>query len=138
MKKAFGISFVVIVILMVISLFYYLFSQGQTNPDMYKTESPFKTTIVKKTVATGSVVPKKEIDIKPQVSGIIEQLYVKAGDLVALKSAGAYSASMSSTYNSRPLIAEVMVNGSDYAVVRKRQTIEELIALDTVPNWLSE
>ncbi|MBL4639598.1 MAG: diaminopimelate decarboxylase [Kordiimonadaceae bacterium] len=63
---------------------------------------------------------------------------LKAGDLIALKSAGAYSASMSSTYNSRPLIAEVMVNGSDYAVVRKRQTIEELIALDTVPNWLTE
>ncbi|MBL4838298.1 MAG: diaminopimelate decarboxylase [Kordiimonadaceae bacterium] len=60
-----------------------------------------------------------------------------AGDLIALKSAGAYSASMSSTYNSRPLIAEVMVNGDQYAVVRKRQTIEELIALDTVPNWLS-
>ena len=60
-----------------------------------------------------------------------------SGDLVALKSAGAYSAVMASTYNSRPLVPEVMVNGDDYAVVRKRQSIEELIALDSVPAWLS-
>lgn len=60
-----------------------------------------------------------------------------AGDLVALKSAGAYSAVMASTYNSRPLVPEVMVNGNDYAVVRKRQSIEELISLDLVPSWLS-
>lgn len=63
---------------------------------------------------------------------------LEAGDLVALKSAGAYSAVMSSTYNSRPLVPEVMVNGSDYAVVRKRQSIEELIALDSLPSWLSD
>lgn len=63
---------------------------------------------------------------------------LKSGDLVALKSAGAYSAVMASTYNSRPLVPEVMVNGEDYAVVRKRQSIEELIALDSVPAWLSD
>jgi diaminopimelate decarboxylase len=59
----------------------------------------------------------------------------KAGDLLAFRSAGAYGASMSSTYNARPLVAEVMVNGSKYEVVRKRQTYEELLARDTIPQW---
>ncbi|MDE3059829.1 MAG: diaminopimelate decarboxylase [Pseudomonadota bacterium] len=60
----------------------------------------------------------------------------KAGDLLAFRSAGAYGASMSSTYNARPLVAEVMVNGSQRAVVRRRQTYEELLARDQLPQWL--
>jgi diaminopimelate decarboxylase len=57
-------------------------------------------------------------------------------DLMVFRDAGAYGAVMSSTYNSRPLVAEVLVRGGDYAVVRPRQTIEELIALDRLPPWL--
>jgi len=49
---------------------------------VYKTEKPFVTNIIKKTVATGSVVPRKEIDIKPVVSGIISQIYVQEGQMV--------------------------------------------------------
>lgn len=60
----------------------------------------------------------------------------KAGDLLAFRSAGAYGASMASTYNARPLIAEVMANGSSYAVVRKRQTYEDLLKRDVIPDWL--
>jgi diaminopimelate decarboxylase len=59
-----------------------------------------------------------------------------AGDLLAFRSAGAYGASMAGTYNARPLLAEVMVHGSDYAVIRKRQTYEELLARDVLPKWL--
>ncbi|MDQ2702539.1 MAG: diaminopimelate decarboxylase [Pseudomonadota bacterium] len=51
-----------------------------------------------------------------------------AGDLVAIRGAGAYGASMASTYNSRPLPAEVLVDGDRYAVVRRRQTFDEMIA----------
>src|SRR5690606_5077409 len=51
-----------------------------------------------------------------------------AGDLVAIRGAGAYGASMASTYNSRPLPAEVLVDGSRYAVVRRRQSFDEMIA----------
>ncbi|WP_262693853.1 diaminopimelate decarboxylase [Kordiimonas aquimaris] len=58
------------------------------------------------------------------------------GDLVAFKSAGAYAAVMSFTYNSRELVPEVLVNGDKYAVVRKRQTLNDLIGLDSVPDWL--
>lgn len=61
---------------------YYLYSKNQEPPVMYKTVKPFTTTIIKKTVATGSVVPRKEIEIKPQVSGLVSKLYVEAGDQV--------------------------------------------------------
>ncbi|MBB4005688.1 diaminopimelate decarboxylase [Aurantimonas endophytica] len=63
---------------------------------------------------------------------------VKAGDLVYLASAGAYGAVQSGTYNSRPLIAEVLVRDDDFFAVRPRQTIDELIALDRLPPWLDE
>jgi diaminopimelate decarboxylase len=60
----------------------------------------------------------------------------KAGDCLAIMSAGAYGAVQSSTYNSRLLVPEVMVRGADYAVVRPRRTYDELIAQDALPPWL--
>ena len=57
------------------------------------------------------------------------------GDLVAVMTAGAYGAVMSSTYNSRLLVPEVLVRGADHAVVRPRPSYEELIGLDRVPDW---
>lgn len=60
---------------------------------------------------------------------------VRAGDLVAFMTAGAYAATMASTYNSRPLTAEVLVDGLKWAVVRERQPIEALMAADRVPDW---
>lgn len=61
---------------------------------------------------------------------------LKAGDLVILRSSGAYGAVMANTYNSRLLVPEVLVKDAQMAVIRKRGTIEELIAKDIVPNWL--
>ncbi|WAP69648.1 diaminopimelate decarboxylase [Jiella pelagia] len=61
---------------------------------------------------------------------------VETGDLVYVASAGAYGAVQSSTYNSRPLIAEILVRDDDFAIVRPRQTIDELIGLDRLPTWL--
>jgi diaminopimelate decarboxylase len=58
------------------------------------------------------------------------------GDLLAVLTAGAYGAVQSGTYNSRPLIPEVLVEGDRFAVIRPRETIQELIALDRVPEWL--
>jgi diaminopimelate decarboxylase len=60
----------------------------------------------------------------------------QAGDLLAVMTAGAYGATQSGTYNSRPLIPEVLVRNDEYAVVRPRQTAAELIALDRLPPWL--
>ncbi len=59
-----------------------------------------------------------------------------AGDLVAFRSAGAYGAVMSSEYNTRPLIPEVLVQGDQFAVIRRRPTFDEIIARDTIPEWL--
>lgn len=61
----------------------------------------------------------------------------ETGDLISVMTAGAYGAVMSSTYNSRLLIPEVLVDGDNYAVVRPRPTYEDLIASDHLPPWLS-
>jgi len=61
---------------------------------------------------------------------------LKAGDLVYVSTAGAYGAVQSGTYNTRPLIAEVLVKGDAFHAVRPRQTLEELIGLDRIPPWL--
>ncbi|MGN6117527.1 MAG: diaminopimelate decarboxylase [Nitrobacter sp.] len=60
----------------------------------------------------------------------------KAGDLLAIMTAGAYGAVQSGTYNTRPLIPEVLVKGGRYAVVRPRIEVEQLIAMDTPAPWL--
>ncbi|MFM2422382.1 MAG: hypothetical protein RL291_912 [Pseudomonadota bacterium] len=62
---------------------------------------------------------------------------VAKDDLVAFMTAGAYGAVMSSTYNSRLLVPEVLVSGAEFAVVRPRLTFDELLGLDRVPAWLA-
>ena len=64
-------------------------------------------------------------------------LPVGEGDLVAFRSAGAYGAVMSSEYNSRPLVPEVLVHGDHYAVIRPRPTFDDIISRDRVPGWLT-
>jgi diaminopimelate decarboxylase len=58
------------------------------------------------------------------------------GELVAFLTAGAYGAVMSSTYNTRPLVPEVLVDGDRFAVIRARPSYDDLLALDIVPDWL--
>ncbi|WP_234854990.1 diaminopimelate decarboxylase [Paracoccus everestensis] len=59
-----------------------------------------------------------------------------AGDLIAFRSAGAYGAVMASEYNSRPLVPEVLVQGDHFAVIRARPTYEDMLARDSIPEWL--
>lgn len=59
------------------------------------------------------------------------------GDLLAVRTAGAYAAVMASVYNSRPLVPEVLVHGDTYSVIRRRWTVEDMIALETFPEWQS-
>ncbi|WP_428513318.1 diaminopimelate decarboxylase [Roseovarius sp.] len=61
---------------------------------------------------------------------------VGEGDLVAFRSAGAYGAVMSSEYNTRPLVPEVLVHEHQFAVIRPRPTFDEMINRDTIPQWL--
>ncbi len=60
---------------------------------------------------------------------------MKQGDLCVIKSAGAYGASMASNYNTRPLAPEIMVRDGQYAVIRARQTYDDVIGGDVVPDW---
>ncbi len=60
------------------------------------------------------------------------------GALVAFRSAGAYGAVMASEYNTRPLIPEVLVDGDQFAVIRARPSFDEILARDTIPQWLSD
>jgi diaminopimelate decarboxylase len=60
----------------------------------------------------------------------------KAGDLLAIRSAGAYGAVMASEYNSRLLVPEVMVHGAQMAIVRPRETYDAMLARDKIPHWL--
>lgn len=62
---------------------------------------------------------------------------LKSGDLLAVMSAGAYGAVQAGTYNSRALVPEVLVKGGDFAIVRPRPSLDELIALDRLPDWLA-
>ncbi|MFX6296390.1 diaminopimelate decarboxylase, partial [Acinetobacter baumannii] len=61
---------------------------------------------------------------------------VASGDLAVFRTAGAYGATMASTYNSRPLVPEVMVDGDRYAIVADRISAETIIAAERVPEWL--
>jgi diaminopimelate decarboxylase len=65
-----------------------------------------------------------------------EMSALKAGDLIAIGSAGAYGAVQSGTYNTRLLVPEVLVNGDQFHVVRPRPSYDDLIGLDSVPAWL--
>jgi diaminopimelate decarboxylase len=62
---------------------------------------------------------------------------LKSGDLVAILSAGAYGATMSSTYNARPPAPEVLVSGAEWAIVRPRLRHDDLIGQDRLPDWLA-
>lgn len=77
---------IVVVLLGIVAAFayvgYFLYQKDQEAPEVYKTSQPFTTDIVVKTVANGSIEPRREVALKPQISGIIDELYVEPGDKV--------------------------------------------------------
>jgi HlyD family secretion protein len=82
MKKAIKIGILVLILAIFVATILYLYQKSKGKPAVYQTETPFVTNIIKKTVATGSVIPREEIEIKPQVSGIVEEIYVEPGNRV--------------------------------------------------------
>lgn len=82
MKKVLKVLLLVVVVAAILGTMVFLYQKSRKKPVIYETKSPFISDVVKKTVATGSVVPRKEIDIKPQVSGIIEEIFIEAGNHV--------------------------------------------------------
>ncbi|MGB0176183.1 MAG: efflux RND transporter periplasmic adaptor subunit [Owenweeksia sp.] len=82
MKRFFRIFLLLLIGVIFIYTLYYLYNKSQKAPEIFSTETPFYGDIINKSVATGSIIPREEIEIKPQVSGIINEVYVEAGDKV--------------------------------------------------------
>jgi HlyD family secretion protein len=82
MKTFLKITVILVVVAVFVGTIFYLYKKSQAEPIVYDTTTAFKTDIIRKTVATGSVVPRKEIEITPKVSGIVEEIFVEPGDLV--------------------------------------------------------
>ncbi len=81
-KKIFRYLFITLIVVGILWTFYFLYNKSQEPPVVFKTTQAFDTLIIKKTVATGSVIPRKEVNMKSQVSGIIEKLYIVAGQQI--------------------------------------------------------
>jgi HlyD family secretion protein len=82
MKIFLRVLLILFIVVLVVGGIAFLVSKSKKSPVVFNTESPAINNIVQKTVATGSVMPRKEITIKPQVSGIISEIYVEPGDHV--------------------------------------------------------
>ena len=82
MNKGCLIALAVVFGILSIGLGYYFYHQSKKDPVVYEIEKPSIANIINKTVATGSIKPRQEVQIKPQVSGVIDQLYIEAGEAV--------------------------------------------------------
>lgn len=82
MKRTGTIITLLIIVIAFSAGIWYIYSKDKTNPVVFQTETASIQTIVKKTVATGNIVPKEEVLIKPNISGIIDEIFVLAGDVV--------------------------------------------------------
>lgn len=82
MRKGCLIAAAVVFGILSILLGYYFYDKSRTDPTIYKTEHPAERDIILKTVATGSIKPRKEVQVKPQVSGVVDVLFVEEGEIV--------------------------------------------------------
>ena len=82
MKKAFGILAGLLFVVILVGTGVFLYKKSQRKPVVYETALAVRTDIVKKAVATGAVIPRREVAIKPLVSGIVDELYVEEGQII--------------------------------------------------------
>ncbi len=83
MNKGCVIALAALLVIFSIFLGVYFYNQNAKDPTVYEIEKPAVIDIIKKTVATGSIKPRREVMVKPQVSGVVDELYVEAGEIVA-------------------------------------------------------
>jgi HlyD family secretion protein len=81
-KKISRIIIISLIVILFLGTAIFLYLKSAEKPVVYRTVTPFKTDIIKKTVATGSIVPKKEIAVKSRTSGIIKEIFVEPGNTV--------------------------------------------------------
>lgn len=82
MKRTTTVIILIVIVAAFSTALIYLWQKNQEDPITYTTQSPSNQTIVVKTMATGSIVPKEEVLIKPNISGVVEEVYVEAGEYV--------------------------------------------------------
>ena len=115
MKKSITIIILIFIVFSCAGALYYLYKKNAEDPVVYATEKPSTQTIIKKTVATGSILPLEEVLIKPNISGVIEEVFVEGGDYV----------------KSGDLIAKIKVVPNLSSLNEAKNTIEEAkISLD--------
>src|SRR5512143_2358626 len=84
MKKILSYALLGLVAIIILGAFAYLYKKSQSKPVTFQTEQPEIADITKKTVATGSIVPRREVEVKPKVTGVLSELYVEPGAKVKL------------------------------------------------------
>lgn len=84
MKKILLSALGLLVVLFIGWAFLYLYKKSQAKPVVFQTEVGEVTNVVKKTVATGSIVPRREVEVKPKVNGVLSELYIEAGKIVKM------------------------------------------------------
>ncbi|WP_046755141.1 efflux RND transporter periplasmic adaptor subunit [Kordia jejudonensis] len=115
MKKFLLILFIFLFVVAIVFAGGYFMSSNKKNVEVFETEEPFRTSIVRKTVAAGTVIPEDEVEIKPQISGIIEKIYVEEGDKI----------------NTGDLIARIKVVPNEQSLNSAKNNIKNLqIVLD--------
>ncbi len=130
LKKTLLILLAVVLVVAFAGTFWFLWTKSQEEPVVWATETPFTKEIINKAVATGAVVPRKEIDIKPQVSGIVREIYVEPGqvisdgDLIAKVSIVPDMISLSNAEN-RVNQAEINLENAETEYRRNKQLFEE-------------
>lgn len=82
MKRILKVGGIILLIGTFVWTLYFLYAKSEKPPVEYKTEKVTKMSIMRKTVATGSVIPRREVFIKPQVSGIVDEIYIEAGKMI--------------------------------------------------------
>ncbi|MDO3694570.1 efflux RND transporter periplasmic adaptor subunit [Wenyingzhuangia sp. chi5] len=130
MKKIIKIIIIIVLIGAFALVLKFFIDKNSKSAIEFKTETPFTTTIVKKTVATGTVIPEDEVEIKPQISGIIEQIfveegkYVKEGDLIAKIKVVPNEQSLNSA-NGRVITAQLKLDNTTKEYKRSKQLFEK-------------
>jgi HlyD family secretion protein len=108
MKRVFIFLFLLVVVVLLAAMGKYFSDQMKKDPVVYKTEKAHFDKISSKTVATGSIVPRKEVEVKAQVSGVVESIYVEAGQIV----------------NQGDLLAKIRVIPDEAALEAARQNVQ--------------
>lgn len=130
MKKILLILLLIVFVLGAFAAASYFISSNKQSAETFETESPFRTSIVRKTVAAGTVIPEDEVEIKPQISGIIEKIHVeegdkiKTGDLIASIKVVPNEQSLNSARN-RIKNSQIVLNNAKIAFDRSKSLFDK-------------